>query len=186
MASPITPRQPRQSDRKRGQGKNFSTTYTDYIAGAAWADRKKRYYSTHAKVCKACGTTQHIQLHHLTYKRLGDELDADLMPLCHKHHQAVEEFKHPNNTIAQATWEMVEWVSTGVRRQVIYLPPARSKLRKPKKKRTAEHMGMFDRNLPPGSPAKKPHTGQNPKRGVTGADALNYSNRRPLRTDNGL
>lgn len=37
----------------------------------------------------ACGTSKGIQVHHLTYERLGNELMDDLRILCYTHHKEV-------------------------------------------------------------------------------------------------
>lgn len=36
--------------------------------------------------CKVCGAKDEVTLHHLTYERLGNERDDDLIPLCWTHH----------------------------------------------------------------------------------------------------
>jgi 5-methylcytosine-specific restriction endonuclease McrA len=62
--------------------------YNSYISSKKWAKRRRRYYACNPNTCKVCGSREEITLHHLTYERLGKELDADLMPLCWKHHQS--------------------------------------------------------------------------------------------------
>jgi hypothetical protein len=41
--------------------------------------------------CAACGSTDKIQVHHLTYARIFNENMEDLLPLCDLHHKAAEE-----------------------------------------------------------------------------------------------
>lgn len=65
--------------------------YETYMQSEAWALRKSDYYATHAKRCSACGLKKSIHLHHMTYARLGAELDADLVPLCERCHDRVHE-----------------------------------------------------------------------------------------------
>ncbi len=60
----------------------FSSEYLSYMNGPAWRARRRRYYSTHERKCRACGSRQETQLHHVRYSRLGNERDRDLMPLC--------------------------------------------------------------------------------------------------------
>src|SRR5687767_2155975 len=60
----------------------FSRKYTTYMDGPGWTHRKLRYFATHERKCRACGSIWGIQLHHLTYERLGQEHDWDLVPLC--------------------------------------------------------------------------------------------------------
>lgn len=60
--------------------------YREYMTSQQWVKRKRDYFETHRRVCKACGSLKRIHLHHKTYRRLGFERDADLVPLCHKCH----------------------------------------------------------------------------------------------------
>lgn len=64
-----------------------------YIASPVWHRRRQRYYETHERRCAVCGTAERVELHHLAYDRIGgNEPDADLMPLCQRHHANVHEF----------------------------------------------------------------------------------------------
>ena len=63
--------------------------YLDYIKSDAWKNRKAKYFKKHPKVCKACGSTELIHLHHITYRRLGKEGPRDLVPLCVTCHDEV-------------------------------------------------------------------------------------------------
>jgi 5-methylcytosine-specific restriction endonuclease McrA len=65
--------------------------YRSYIASPEWRAkreemkrRSKRGYS-----CAPCGATDRLDLHHRTYKRLGNERLSDLMWLCRPCHDAV-------------------------------------------------------------------------------------------------
>lgn len=63
-----------------------------YMQSPEWAARKVEYYSRHPKVCAACSATKPIHLHHMTYKRLTEERDSDLVPLCMSCHRTVHKF----------------------------------------------------------------------------------------------
>lgn len=67
------------------------TFYHKYLKSPRWAAKRELYFSAHGKYCKACGTSfGPIQLHHLTYDRLGRERLSDLVSLCAKCHREVE------------------------------------------------------------------------------------------------
>lgn len=70
----------------------LASTYQQYICSKKWETRRDCYWRTHQKVCRNCGSTSDVQLHHLSYERLGSELDTDLMPLCQMCHSAVHQF----------------------------------------------------------------------------------------------
>lgn len=62
--------------------------YDEYLASDAWQRRRERYILTQDYACFRCHATRgkRLQLHHLTYARLGAELDSDLCwlcPVCH-------------------------------------------------------------------------------------------------------
>jgi 5-methylcytosine-specific restriction endonuclease McrA len=79
-----------------------------------WATRRARYFRTHKKLCRACGASKSIHLHHVTYERLGRERNADLVALCRFCHEAVHELhraRRPKVTLRQATTLVIRRVS---------------------------------------------------------------------------
>ena len=67
------------------------TFYTRYLTSPKWAAKRELYFNTYGKFCRACRTTfGPIQLHHMTYERLGRERLTDLVALCAKCHRDVE------------------------------------------------------------------------------------------------
>jgi hypothetical protein len=60
---------------------------TRYIHSPWWKRRKQRYYRRHLKKCRVCGSKVQVQLHHLTYERMYQERDTDLVALCAVHHK---------------------------------------------------------------------------------------------------
>ena len=79
--------------------------YRDYITSDLWRIRKRRYFETHERKCRACNSKKRIHLHHKTYRRLGEERDADLVPLCHSCHTALH--IRQKNT-GQNLWRLTE------------------------------------------------------------------------------
>lgn len=67
--------------------------YYAYMRSPEWFARRESFFSTHPRKCTVCPRNRRIDLHHLTYDRLGEELDSDLMPLCKVHHELIEEAK---------------------------------------------------------------------------------------------
>lgn len=64
-------------------------SYDDYLASDHWAQVRAQYAkSSRPKRCHACRSPRY-QLHHRTYKRLGEEELDDLVPLCRGCHKAV-------------------------------------------------------------------------------------------------
>lgn len=62
----------------------------DYINSPEWRAKKREFWnSDRPRICYVCGTSNNLELHHLTYERFGQERLEDLVPLCRAHHQEV-------------------------------------------------------------------------------------------------
>jgi hypothetical protein len=63
-------------------------TYDEYLASPYWLAFRQRLLSERG-ACDDCGTRQSLQLHHLSYARLGAEVAADVRVLCQPCHEKV-------------------------------------------------------------------------------------------------
>lgn len=74
--------------------------YRDYVASAAWANRRREEIAKAGRQCAECGggETIPLQVHHLSYKRLGAELPGDLVVLCRLCHEC----RHGRSQIVRA------------------------------------------------------------------------------------
>lgn len=61
-------------------------SYRDYLQSEWWQERRLLALELAGWKCQDCGGTEDLEVHHLTYERLGAELDADLRALCHHCH----------------------------------------------------------------------------------------------------
>ncbi|KKL47443.1 hypothetical protein LCGC14_2335480 [marine sediment metagenome] len=63
-------------------------SYKHYLASEAWRAFNVWYRSTKQlpQACLVCGTVPFL-LHHISYKRAGQELLDDVRPLCREHHE---------------------------------------------------------------------------------------------------
>ncbi len=62
-------------------------SYKVYLDSDHWSELGGRYRaSRQPQVCIVCYDPK-VDLHHKTYKRLGQEQLSDLIPLCRKHHE---------------------------------------------------------------------------------------------------
>jgi len=109
-----------------------------YMQSPEWAARKAEYYSRHPKVCAACSATKPIHLHHMTYKRITEEIDSDLVPLCMSCHRAVHKFhksEHGTSLMA-ATKRFIAMNGGTIPSPGLKRPRAPRKPREPRKPRT--------------------------------------------------
>jgi hypothetical protein len=91
-------RTPRRRDRRNLIRRR--AVYDTYLASHAWRNRRKAWYSAWLTqrgtppaclVCDREWSLRNGHLHHLTYMRIGDEDDRDLVPLCARHHRRLHE-----------------------------------------------------------------------------------------------
>ena len=62
--------------------------YREYLLSDHWAQFKARILNKRGPQCEQCGTAKGpIDVHHLTYERLGQELVTDVEVLCRNCHQ---------------------------------------------------------------------------------------------------
>lgn len=64
------------------------TNYNAYLRSPHWQATKARYRQSDLPQDCICGETE-VQLHHMTYKRIGGENLTDLTPLCHRCHALI-------------------------------------------------------------------------------------------------
>lgn len=66
----------------------------EYLHSKHWRKTRNRALAKANFMCKQCGATQRLQVHHLTYAHLGQELDSDLIVLCKNCHRNLHKKSH--------------------------------------------------------------------------------------------
>jgi hypothetical protein len=61
-----------------------------YLRSPHWRTRRARAIALAGGRCERCGKPGRLEVHHLTYKRLGRERDRDLRALCHPCHRLAD------------------------------------------------------------------------------------------------
>lgn len=59
-----------------------------YMASPEWKAKRKEKLQEVGQRCQGCSSDERLEVHHLTYERLGHERLEDLMVLCHTCHAA--------------------------------------------------------------------------------------------------
>lgn len=67
--------------------------YNAYLASPAWAEKRRRVFKRARGVCEGCGEARATQVHHLTYRRVFNELLFDLVAVCGPCHQRAHPHK---------------------------------------------------------------------------------------------
>ena len=78
----IPTRQRRNKKAPSQKRQRYFVKYNEYINSFAWQRKRKEAFRYYGKRCAVCGSTEALQVHHKTYKRLGREKMKDLQILC--------------------------------------------------------------------------------------------------------
>ncbi len=88
--------------------------YDDYLNSPHWKQFRQRYVQAgNNLICVVCGTMQRIQLHHVTYERLGCERFSDVRPLCEPHHHQVHACLKADKQTVKSTDAAVARIKAG-------------------------------------------------------------------------
>ena len=85
----------RRADAKqiRHEKRKWHGTYVEYLRSDQWAAKRRAAMKHHGRKCGVCGSVRSLEVHHLTYKRLGHERMKDLQILCGDCHRIRHEDK---------------------------------------------------------------------------------------------
>ena len=77
-----------------------ATSYSDYLETRHWKTVRESALIEAEFMCQKCRSQDGLHVHHLTYERIGEEIDSDLMVLCSRchieeHMQCNEKSYHP-------------------------------------------------------------------------------------------
>jgi hypothetical protein len=61
---------------------NLSKKYREYISGPLWEAQREHAFATWGRLCQACGSSEDVHGHHLSYGQFSDVKAGDVMPLC--------------------------------------------------------------------------------------------------------
>lgn len=59
--------------------------YKEYLKSEHWQKFRQRTYQKRNH-CAYCSTTENLNIHHITYRRLNHEQKKDIVVLCQEHH----------------------------------------------------------------------------------------------------
>lgn len=90
-ASKLKPKKTRKRKRKVKPTRLGWVCYKDYLQSDWWKQRRLRSLRLAGFRCQRCGSDAMLQVHHLNYKRLGRERDADLEALCRQCHERIHQ-----------------------------------------------------------------------------------------------
>lgn len=62
--------------------------YNQYLKSEAWKTKKTEALKFHGRICKKCGSTKYLHVHHMTYERIYHEQMEDFCILCNICHKS--------------------------------------------------------------------------------------------------
>lgn len=74
---------------KPKEDKKVTVDYNEYMESDAWANKRFERLKKDNFQCQMCGSAKNLNVHHVTYERLGNEDMNDLVTLCNKCHSKV-------------------------------------------------------------------------------------------------
>jgi len=66
---------------------SWNEAYDEYLASDKWARLREKVMTRSAGICEGCLEAPATEVHHLTYKHLGDELLWELVAVCRDCHR---------------------------------------------------------------------------------------------------
>lgn len=63
--------------------------YHEYLTSPAWLEFRSRIFEERGRQCDFCESEVDINLHHMTYERVGHESDDDVIVVCKVCHEAI-------------------------------------------------------------------------------------------------
>ena len=67
--------------------------YRQYLKSARWRQKREARKSQDGYRCVRCGSDERLEVHHISYQRLGWEPLSDLRTLCHECHGEISELE---------------------------------------------------------------------------------------------
>lgn len=65
----------------------FFEIYDVYLKSSHWITKRMMIMECAGYMCEMCHQAKATEVHHLTYKNVGDELPEDLVAICHNCHE---------------------------------------------------------------------------------------------------
>ena len=81
--------------------------YHHYIKSKAWARKRQTLFAARGKKCEICGSGLNVEVHHLSYERLGREKLKDLQIVCGNCHRTTHEDKGAFSELAKEFFQIV-------------------------------------------------------------------------------
>lgn len=76
---------------KSAEREEWRREYNAYLATPMWAIKRQRVLDRAGDLCEGCRKCPPVEVHHLTYARVGREMLFDLVAVCRSCHEAIHD-----------------------------------------------------------------------------------------------
>lgn len=73
----------------------MAVDYHEYMRSDKWREKRRQVILRAGGTCERCHLWPIVNVHHLTYERLGDELLEDLLGVCTRCHRSMHKGMTP-------------------------------------------------------------------------------------------
>jgi hypothetical protein len=84
-------RRDRQAQLTHARDRAWWHRYNAYLQTPEWFARRQKVMKRARGICEGCAERPATQVHHLTYRRVTQEMLFDLVALCHQCHEAIHD-----------------------------------------------------------------------------------------------
>ncbi len=85
--------QTRYDSQRESERREFFDWYNQYLLTPEWQSLRRRVLLRSGGLCEGCRLRPAVQVHHLTYERVGKEMLFDLAAVCLECHEKIHETK---------------------------------------------------------------------------------------------
>jgi hypothetical protein len=78
-------------EQREEERRQFWRRYHEHLASPKWQALRRRVFERSRGMCEGCSVNRAVQVHHLTYERLGDEMLFDLVAVCMTCHEKIHQ-----------------------------------------------------------------------------------------------
>lgn len=72
----------------------YSDEYLNYLHSDKWKEQRAKAFAHDGNMCAICGSTEHLEGHHIRYGLMGTEQDwLEVLTVCHDCHEKLEDIK---------------------------------------------------------------------------------------------
>lgn len=68
----------------------MNNSYLRYLKSPEWKEKRKMFLEMVNNECEVCGSKNKLQVHHLNYNNIGEEVKEDVEVLCRDCHKNKE------------------------------------------------------------------------------------------------